>query len=188
VAKHKRPALGDLHVTPSNGPAYGLDDADEPAARGEVCAAVLPKATIQLCMKRKGRPSAAIKNANSVCSFAKGLENAVEENFYALHLDTHHRVIGVDHLGKGTLTGVEVHPREVYKGAILNNAHALIFVHNHPSGLPMPSRQDIELTKRLKQVGELHGIHVLDHVVVGAEGCVSLAESGELEGYAKSKR
>lgn len=177
-------AFGDLHVTPPDSPPYELGAA---AATHEVCGPVTPKSTVQLCLKRKGPSGEFIGDAATVCQFAKSMENAAEENFVVLHLDVRHRIIGVDHMAKGSATGVEVHPREVFKSALLNNASALIFIHNHPGGDPGPSRADRELTTRLKQVGELHGIQVLDHVVIGAEGCVSMADQGWLSGYSKPK-
>jgi DNA repair protein RadC len=103
--------------------------------------------------------------------------NPVEE-FWALALDVRHRVQFDNCLARGSLTGVEVHPRDVFRPLIRSSAAAVIFCHNHPSGNPSPSRQDIELTARLRQVGDLCGITVLDHVVVAAEGFVSLAERG----------
>jgi DNA repair protein RadC len=80
------------------------------------------------------------------------------------------RIVGI-----GTICGVDVHPREVFRQAIVNGAAAVILAHNHPSGDPSPSRQDIELTKRLREVGELVGITVLDHVVVAEHGFNSMA-------------
>jgi DNA repair protein RadC len=79
---------------------------------------------------------------------------------------------------RGSLTGVEVHPRDVFRVLIKAGAAAVIFCHNHPSGDPSPSMQDIELTTRLREVGDMCGITVLDHVVVGASGYASLAERG----------
>jgi DNA repair protein RadC len=79
-------------------------------------------------------------------------------------------------LARGSLTGVDVHPRDVFRPLIRGGAAAVIFCHNHPSGDPSPSRQDIELTMRLREVGDLCGIAVLDHVVVGADGFTSLAQ------------
>jgi DNA repair protein RadC len=79
-------------------------------------------------------------------------------------------------LARGSLTGVEIHPRDVFRPLIRSGVAAAIFCHNHPSGSPDPSRSDIELTGRLREVGELVGIPVLDHVIVGWEGFVSLAE------------
>jgi DNA repair protein RadC len=98
----------------------------------------------------------------------------------AFDLDVRHRIIARRVVHIGTLSGVEVHPREVFRDAVVNQAAALILAHNHPSGDPSPSRQDIELTARLRQVGELLGIAVLDHVIVAADGFVSLADRGWL--------
>jgi DNA repair protein RadC len=98
------------------------------------------------------------------------------EEFWAVSLDVRHRVQSEACLARGSLTGVEVHPRDVFRPLIRNAAAAVIFCHNHPSGDPTPSRQDIELTSRLREVGDLCGIPVLDHVVVAWEGFASLAE------------
>ncbi|HEY4187620.1 MAG TPA: DNA repair protein RadC [Polyangia bacterium] len=100
---------------------------------------------------------------------------AVEE-FWALALDVRHRVLWEACLARGSLTGVEVHPRDAFRPLIRGGAAAVIFCHNHPSGDPSPSRQDLDLTMRLRDVGELCGIVVLDHVVVGMEGFTSMAE------------
>ena len=80
----------------------------------------------------------------------------------------------------GTLAASLVHPREVFKAAIIGNAAAIIVIHNHPSGDPTPSREDREITARLKSCGETLGIPVLDHIVVAAEGYRSFAEMGLL--------
>lgn len=100
---------------------------------------------------------------------------AVEE-FWALALDVRHRVLWETCLARGSLTGVEVHPRDAFRPLIRGGAAAVIFCHNHPSGDPSPSRQDLELTSRLRDVGDLCGIAVLDHVVVAAGGFTSIAE------------
>lgn len=100
---------------------------------------------------------------------------AVEE-FWAIALDVRHRVLWEECLARGSLTGVEVHPRDVFRALIKGGAAAVIFCHNHPSGDPSPSRQDIELTARLRDVGDLCGIAVLDHVVVATDGFTSLAQ------------
>jgi DNA repair protein RadC len=104
------------------------------------------------------------------------LSGAPVEEFWAIALDVRHRVVMDSMLARGSLTGVEVHPRDVFRTLIKVGAAAVIFCHNHPSGDPAPSRQDIELTVRLREVGDMCGIPVLDHVVVGAQGFVSLAE------------
>jgi DNA repair protein RadC len=98
------------------------------------------------------------------------------EEFWALALDVRHRVLWEACLARGSLTGVEVHPRDVFRPLIKGGAAAVIFCHNHPSGDPSPSRQDLDLTGRLRDVGELCGITVLDHVIVGTDGYASLAQ------------
>jgi DNA repair protein RadC len=125
--------------------------------------------------KRGRRLSAA---AEVWAYFRARLALATVEEFWALSLDVRHRVQNETCLARGSLTGVEVHPRDVFCPLIRTSAAAVIFCHNHPSGDPAPSRQDIELTHRLREVGELCGISVLDHVIVGWEGFTSLAERG----------
>lgn len=98
------------------------------------------------------------------------------EEFWALGLDVRHRVQSEHCLARGSLTGVEIHPRDVFRPLIRQATAAVIFCHNHPSGDPSPSRADVELTARLREVGDLCGIPVLDHVIVGWEGYASLAE------------
>jgi DNA repair protein RadC len=100
----------------------------------------------------------------------------MQEHFVVLDLNVRHHLLERRIVHIGTLSGVEVHPREVFRGAIVNSASAIIIAHNHPSGDPSPSRQDLDLTQRLRDVGELCGIPLLDHVVVAADGYVSLAE------------
>jgi DNA repair protein RadC len=106
------------------------------------------------------------------------LSGAPVEEFWAIAMDVRHRVVMDSMIARGSLTGVEVHPRDVFRALIRAGAAAVIFAHNHPSGDPAPSRQDIELTVRLREVGEMCGIPVLDHVIVGAAGYTSLAERG----------
>jgi DNA repair protein RadC len=100
------------------------------------------------------------------------------EEFWMLALDVRHRLLFESCVARGSLTGVEVHPRDVFRVLIRSAAASAIFCHNHPSGDPSPSRQDLELTARLRQVGELCGIGVLDHVIVASDGFVSLASRG----------
>ena len=100
------------------------------------------------------------------------------EEFWCIALDVRHRVLADLMLARGSLTGVEVHPRDVFRPIIKLGAAAVLFCHNHPSGDPSPSRSDVELTTRLREVGDLCGVPVLDHVVVGFDGYSSLAERG----------
>ena len=134
----------------------------------------------QLAMSRlsKGR---ALTEPKLVFSHLQTLLQYHEyEVFALLLLDTKHRVIGFRELFRGTLDGASVYPREVVKIALEHNAAAVILVHNHPSGDPEPSQADRTLTTTLKNALNLVGTRILDHVVVGNEGCVSLAERGYL--------
>ena len=85
-------------------------------------------------------------------------------------LDSRHRILGITEISRGTLTASLVHPREVFKAAILANAAAIIVAHNHPSGDVTPSSEDDKVTKRLREAGKVMGIRVLDHVIVGPMG------------------
>ncbi|MDP2735624.1 MAG: DNA repair protein RadC [bacterium] len=110
------------------------------------------------------------------------LRDADREHFVVIMLDTKGRPIGINTVSTGTLNASLVHPREVFKPAILCNSAAIILAHNHPSGDPTPSREDRESTKRLVEAGELLGINVLDHVIIGDEGKhISFAEAGYLQ-------
>lgn len=108
------------------------------------------------------------------------LQGYEREVFAILFLDSQHRVIKFEELFHGTLDGASVYPREVVKAALACNAAAVILVHNHPSGLPEPSRNDRSLTERLQAALAIVEIRVLDHLVIGTEGRVSMAERGWL--------
>jgi DNA repair protein RadC len=90
-----------------------------------------------------------------------------KEHFWILGLNTRNLIIYCELVGLGTLNAALVHPREVFRFAILNATASIMLMHNHPSGCPDPSIDDIKLTERLRQAGEILGIKVLDHVVVG---------------------
>ncbi|WP_425356736.1 JAB domain-containing protein [Vreelandella populi] len=94
--------------------------------------------------------------------------------------NSQHRVIKFEELFRGTLDAANVYPREVVKQALINNATAVVLVHNHPSGDPEPSNADRRITQRLKEALGLVEIRVIDHIVVGSEGCESFAERGYL--------
>lgn len=112
---------------------------------------------------------------------AEYLKETDREHFVILLLDMKNAVIGINTVSVGTLDSALVHPREVYKAAILANAAAIVLAHNHPSGDPTPSAEDMRTTERLHQAGKLLDIDVLDHIVVGEKGSfVSLKERGLL--------
>ena len=118
-----------------------------------------------------------IKNAEDVYNYFKDrLEVKNKEYFYALFLDTKNRVIGEELISVGTLNSSLIHPREVFNPAIKASANAIILVHNHPSGDVKPSNEDIEITKKVKESGDILGINILDHVIVGNNTFTSLKE------------
>jgi len=99
-----------------------------------------------------------------------------KERFVALFLDNKHRLIGLERISEGTLNASLVHPRDVFRPAIRNSAAALVVAHNHPSGDPEPSQEDLDVTRRLLRVSRLVGIPLVDHVVMGDCSWVSLRE------------
>ena len=104
------------------------------------------------------------------------LENETQERFLTVLLDNKHRIIKEQIISLGTLNQSLVHPREVFAPAIEMRAAAIVLIHNHPSGDPQPSNQDVEITKRLVEVGNLVGIRVIDHVIVGANSYYSFVD------------
>lgn len=100
------------------------------------------------------------------------------EVFFALFLDAQNRLIAAEELFQGTLTQTSVYPREVVKRALAFNAAAVVFAHNHPSGVAEPSRADEMLTRALKEALQLVDVRVLDHLIVGHGGTMSFAERG----------
>ena len=108
--------------------------------------------------------------------------NLDREEMVLIGLDGKNRTLFFNSVSIGCLTSSIVHPREVFKPAILGNAVSIILVHNHPSGDPTPSPEDIEITKRLVSGGEMLGIKVLDHVIIGENSYLSFADKGLLNG------
>jgi DNA repair protein RadC len=110
--------------------------------------------------------------------FHERLRDRRQETFLLVLLDSKNKIIKDLQISAGSLSSSLVHPREVFSPAIRESAASVIFVHNHPSGDPTPSKEDLELTSRLVEVAEVVGIKVLDHVVIGAEHYVSLKDKG----------
>ncbi len=112
--------------------------------------------------------------------FSPRFKNFKKEIFVAVLLDAKNRLLREYKVSEGTLTNSLIHPREAFKEAIRESAASVIFVHNHPSGDPAPSRDDIAVTGRLKSAGEIIGIQVLDHIIIGDGSYVSLREQGHI--------
>jgi DNA repair protein RadC len=103
-----------------------------------------------------------------------------KEVLVGFYLDSANRIISREILAIGILNALVIHPREVFRSAIAKNAHSVIIAHNHPTGVVEPSDEDVTITKRLVECGELLGIALLDHVIVGKDKAYSFAEAGRL--------
>jgi len=126
-------------------------------------------------------PKAVVRGASDAAALVmEDLRHRQQECLGAIFLDTRNQVICVRILTVGTLTGSPAHPREVFREALAQGCASLIICHNHPSGDPTPSKDDIALTARLVQVGELMGVPLLDHIVIGGGRYVSLKEAGKM--------
>jgi DNA repair protein RadC len=122
----------------------------------------------------RGKAPKAIHGPDDVVALiGKKLRREQREHFLVLLLNARHEVIGKETVSIGSLNASIVHPREVFKPAVVQSAASIVLVHNHPSGDPEPSEEDVSITKRLVQCGELLGIGVLDHVIVASRGVVS---------------
>lgn len=119
-----------------------------------------------------------IRNSEDIFKYYQGkLMHKEQEHFYCLYLNTNKRVIEEKLLFIGTINYSVIHPREIFKGAYLTSASAIVCVHNHPTGNVMPSKEDIEMTNRLIEVGALLGIKVVDHIIIGKNTYYSMFEN-----------
>ena len=157
------------------GEATGTYLVDSPVSEADILLMAQQLASQRL---RRGRSLTA---PHAVFSHLQALLADYEHEVFALLMvDSKHRVLAFKELFRGTLDAASVYPREVVKLCLEHNAAAAILVHNHPSGDPEPSQADLTLTRKLKDALILVDIRTLDHIVVGIEGCVSLAERGHL--------
>jgi DNA repair protein RadC len=123
----------------------------------------------------RGRVPRPVRSPDDVVALlGKRLFPEAREHFVVILLNVRHEAIGVETVSIGSLNACIVHPREVFRSAVLVSAAAIICAHNHPSGDPEPSEEDLSITRRLAQVGELLGIELLDHIVIAQRGVVSL--------------
>ena len=138
-----------------------------------------PRYRVTLVCEDSGSSSAAPIQSSTVAAavLRPCFDGLDREQFVVCGLDAKHRMIGINIVSIGSLSLSIVHPREVFKALILMNAAAWLRAHNHPSGEITPSREDLALTKRLREAGELLGITLLDHLILG-EGCYSFADQG----------
>lgn len=171
---------------------FGTLESIARAGLGELCEikgvgrakAIEVQAALELGRRLTGGPvpvGQAIRRSADVFDLYRGmLAHEEQENFYLLVLNTRNRIQKHFLISRGSLTGSQVHPREVAKAAVREAASAVIFLHNHPSGDPEPSEDDRDVTNRLAQATRLLGIRVLDHVIIGRDNFFSFADHGLL--------
>lgn len=130
---------------------------------------------------REAGPAPIFTSPEIVYAFARdilSLPGLEQERFYVALLNTQNRVKGIVMISQGTLDASVVHPREVFAPAIAARASAIILIHNHPSGDPAPSPADREITRQLVEAGNILGIPVRDHIIVGDPRCASMLDLG----------
>jgi DNA repair protein RadC len=131
----------------------------------------IPQMRLYLVNEARGKkPWPTITSAEDAARLLKPLSHASEEHFVSLHLNAKFEVIGLHEVSHGTLSASLVHPREVFKAALVANSYAILVCHNHPSGAKLaPSTEDMETTRQLVRAGRVLGVSVLDHIIVGLE-------------------
>ncbi|HEY9868801.1 MAG TPA: JAB domain-containing protein [Candidatus Obscuribacterales bacterium] len=131
---------------------------------------------IKLCLVHEGLKAdelVAINAPEDAESFLEPLRHAPEEHFVSLHLNSRNEVIGLHEISHGTLASSLVHPREVFKAALVNNSFAIVVCHNHPSGSAVsPSLDDLNTTRQLLAAGRILGVSVLDHLILTPNQCI----------------
>jgi len=164
----------------------------EQAGTSEICAvegigpakAAQIKAAIELG-RRYQKPNlagASFCSSSDVAAYYRPrMKDCKKETFRCALLDTKNKIIREDVVSIGSLSASLVHPRDTFKAAVRESAAAVIFIHNHPSGDVKPSQEDILLTKRLVQAGEVIGIQVLDHIIIGDGGHFSFRDNGMMQ-------
>jgi DNA repair protein RadC len=176
VKRRSRLADARLGPKPTLAP-YGL------GAATTTCAPITASRAVRVCITRPERPGKPLRSSADVCQLLRGAANADREGFYAIHLDAGNR----EELAKGAVDWVMTTPRETFKAAMIGNASAIILAHNHPSGNTEPSQADLDLTKRLIEVGKLVDVPVRDHVIFTGGGCRSLRDMGTVQGFGATR-
>jgi DNA repair protein RadC len=164
-------------------PDYTLEELQEIKGIG-LAKAVQIKAALELGRRMASalRPaSLSLSSPQEVANFLmEEMRYYQKEYFRAILVNTKNKIISLEDISVGSLNSSIVHPREIYNLAVKKSAAAVILVHNHPSGDPTPSREDLEVTKRLVEAGKILGINVLDHIIIGEGRYLSFKEKGLL--------
>lgn len=162
-------------------PRFGVEELMQIKGLGPVKAVTI-QATIELAKRLSSRlrlESVTISSPGDAAGLMmEEMRHYLREHFCVVLLDTKNKVLGVEEISVGSLNTSLVHPREVFRPAIRKACASIILIHNHPSGDPTPSREDLDVTRRLFEAGKLVGIEVLDHVVIGDGKFISFREKG----------
>ena len=137
----------------------------------------IPQIRLAIVREPASRPLPAICTPDDVEHYLAPMKLLSEEHFVSLHLNAKNQVLGYHVVSHGTVSASLVHPREVFKAAILNNASSIIVAHNHPGGSTDPSPDDIRTTRQIVDAGRLLDVRVIDHVIVTYKEIVSIRES-----------
>jgi DNA repair protein RadC len=161
---------------------FGPEEVPSPKSRSikfKTIRAVYQTMTVHDTITDYLKPNTRYTSAAQVYDTFHFLRHETKEYFIALHLDGKNRVVCVDMVSTGSLNQSIVHPRELFKTALLSSAAAVILMHNHPTGDPAPSAEDLSITRKLMEAGELLSIRVLDHIIIG-DIYYSFAEKGHI--------
>lgn len=148
-------------------------------------AAIFKKYDVRLVQEHSGRYDLDKKITSSVqaadiCRQLYDMNNLSYEKIVMLTLNTQHQVVGCFEVARGTVDEASIYPREIATRALLTNAKAVILAHNHPSGTPSPSRVDIKVTQKVKDILAMLSIELLDHIIVAHDSYYSIAEEGQI--------
>jgi DNA repair protein RadC len=159
-----------------------------PGVGGALCARIQAALELgrRLAVPRPSKTRPIERSADVADFYRNRLQHHERESMHLLLLDSKNRPTKNMCISQGSWTSCPVDPKVVFKTCLRHNASALILIHNHPSGDPSPSKEDLHLTHRIIKAGELMGVRVLDHLIVGHEGYTSLADAGYLESSPKT--
>lgn len=137
----------------------------------------IPEIRLAILREPSAEPAPAIRTPFDLEPYLEPMKHLSEEHFVALHLDARNQVLGYHVVSHGTLSASLVHPREIFKAALLNNAYCIIVAHNHPAGSTEASPDDIQTTKQIVAAGKLMGVPVIDHLIVSYRSLSSIREN-----------
>jgi DNA repair protein RadC len=137
----------------------------------------IPQIKLAILREPTSEPLPAIRTPEDLEQYLEPMKHLSEEHFVALHLNAKNHVTGYHVVSHGTVSASLVHPREVFKAAVLSNAYCIVIAHNHPAGSTDPSQEDLDTTRQLVAAGKLLGIEILDHLIVSYRRVASIRES-----------